>query len=69
MQKLLDLDISSRRGIMTSHRETAYKMDYSHVALPVTEKASDNSIILPLFVPMTDNDIEKIIATVKDLLQ
>jgi dTDP-4-amino-4,6-dideoxygalactose transaminase len=54
---------------MTSHRETAYKNDYCNVALPVTEKASDNSIILPLYVPMTDSDIDKIISTIKDILQ
>ena len=28
MQKMLDAGISTRRGIMTSHRETAYKKEY-----------------------------------------
>ncbi|HTD95199.1 MAG TPA: DegT/DnrJ/EryC1/StrS family aminotransferase [Chitinophagaceae bacterium] len=61
MQKMLDAGISTRRGIMTTHRETAYKTDYAGLSLPVSEKASDNSIILPLYIPMKDEDIEKVI--------
>jgi perosamine synthetase len=61
MQKMLDAGISTRRGIMTTHRETAYKTDYAGLSLPISEKASDNSIILPLYIPMKDEDIEKVI--------
>lgn len=52
MQQLLDDGIASRRGIMTTHRETAYKERSKDVSLPISESASDNSIIIPLFVPM-----------------
>ena len=61
MQKLLDLGISTRRGVMTSHRETAYKNFNLVSPLPNSEDASDNSIIIPLFVPMTDEEIEYVI--------
>lgn len=61
MQKLLDAGVSSRRGIMTTHRETAYKTEYAGVSLPVSEKSCDRSIILPLYVPMSNDDIEKVI--------
>ena len=61
MQKMLDDGISTRRGIMTSHRETAYKKDYANVSLPVSEKAADQSIILPLYIPMKEEDIERVI--------
>jgi dTDP-4-amino-4,6-dideoxygalactose transaminase len=63
MQKMLDAGISTRRGIMTSHRETAYKTEYAGLSLPVSEKSSDRSIILPLYIPMSNDDIEKVIET------
>ncbi|MCD6068730.1 MAG: aminotransferase DegT [Bacteroidetes bacterium] len=68
MQLLLDKGISSRRGIMTSHRETAYKNEGGNYHLPVSENACDNSIILPLFVPMEDKDITTVINTLKEIL-
>jgi perosamine synthetase len=68
MQKLLDAGISSRRGIMTAHRETAYKTDYAGVALPVSEDAADRSIILPLYIPMQQADIDKVIENFRILV-
>jgi dTDP-4-amino-4,6-dideoxygalactose transaminase len=61
MQKMLDAGVATRRGIMTAHRETAYKTAYAGVSLPVSEKACDRSIILPLYIPMSNEDIEKVI--------
>jgi perosamine synthetase len=68
MQKMLDAGISTRRGIMTTHRETAYKSEYAGLSLPVSEKASDRSIILPLYVPMDDGDVQKVIETFTSIL-
>jgi len=65
MQKMLDAGISTRRGIMTSHRETAYKTEYAGVSLPVSENACDNSIILPLYIPMKSEDVKKVIEAFK----
>ena len=67
MQALLDLGISSRRGIMTTHRETAYNSE--NYFLPISEDLADRSIILPLFVPMNDEDVEFIIENLITLLQ
>jgi perosamine synthetase len=69
MQALLDAGISSRRGIMTSHRETAYKKECAGLSLPVSEKACDRSIILPLFVPMKKEEVEKVIQTFKSIIK
>jgi perosamine synthetase len=55
MQALLDEGIATRGGIMTSHRETAYK-GYTDIILPVSEELCDCSICLPLFVPMEGNE-------------
>ena len=66
MQELLDRGISSRRGVMTTHRETAYAgRSYD---LPLSEDLSDRSIIIPLFVPMTDEEIDRIIESFIDLV-
>ncbi|MBD3308789.1 aminotransferase class I/II-fold pyridoxal phosphate-dependent enzyme [candidate division KSB3 bacterium] len=50
MQRLLEAGIATRPGIMIAHRTTAYKS--LPVQLPISERVSDNSIILPLYVPM-----------------
>jgi perosamine synthetase len=69
MQKLLDRGISTRRGVMTSHRETAFAGRCAGLSLPVSENASDNSIVLPLYVPMTNEEIETVITEVRNCLQ
>ena len=65
MQKLLDDGISTRRGIMTTHRETAYKTDYKDVLLPKSEDVCDQSIIIPLYIPMEQNDINTVISKLR----
>jgi perosamine synthetase len=68
MQKLLDAGVSSRRGIVNTHRETAYSAEYADLKLPVSEAAADNSIILPLYIPMKQADIDKVIENFKMLV-
>lgn len=62
MQLMMDEGVSTRRGVMTSHREPAYAHFCQGVSLPVTERVSDNSIILPLYVPMLQEDVQKVIS-------
>ena len=68
MQKMLDLGISTRRGIMTSHRETAYKNRGVDISLPVSEDAADRSIVLPLYVPMSQEEMDYVIKHFKACL-
>lgn len=68
MQKMLDAGVSTRRGIMTAHRETAYKEECAGLSMPVSEDAADNSIILPLYIPMKTEDIETVIRTFRSSL-
>jgi perosamine synthetase len=69
MQAMLDRGISTRRGVMTAHRESAYAGRYKGLSLPVSEDASDNSIVLPLYVPMEDEAIEYVISNLKQCLK
>jgi perosamine synthetase len=64
MQTMLDVGISTRRGIMCSHREEAY-WDAGAVSLPFSEAAQDHSIVLPLFPQMTDADQQHIADTLR----
>ncbi|QHT68838.1 DegT/DnrJ/EryC1/StrS family aminotransferase [Rhodocytophaga rosea] len=68
MQKLLDAGVSTRRGIMTTHRETAYAEYSKGIKLPVSEDASDRSIIIPLYVPMPEEEISEVINKIKEIL-
>ena len=65
MQSLLDGGISSRRGIMCSHRERAYQRDGMARAcgsLRASELAQDETVLLPLFHDLTRHEQEFIAA-------
>lgn len=68
MQQMLNFGIATRRGIMTIHREIAYKKEFHNITLPITENISDNSILLPLFVPMSDSDIDYIVSKFLEII-
>lgn len=57
MQRLLDQGIATRHGVMTAHREPAYRD--RPVSLPVSERASDSSLVLPLFTAMSDDEVDE----------
>jgi perosamine synthetase len=65
MQRLMAAGIATRRGVMTIHREKAYRDDYPDLVLPVTEDLSDRSVILPLFVGMTDDQVAHVVGTLR----
>jgi len=67
MQKLLDRGISSRRGIMSSHREPPYAAGNWDARLPETNRASDETIILPLFHQMTEEEQDYILDSIRDI--
>lgn len=68
MQGLLNNGIASRRGVMTTHRETAYLKTCADLSLPISEQLQDNSIILPLYVPMKAIEIQMVIESVIKLI-
>jgi dTDP-4-amino-4,6-dideoxygalactose transaminase len=52
--------ISTRRGIMAAHLEPAYA-GHPHTPLPVTERLTASSIILPLFHEMTESEHDRVV--------
>ena len=57
--RLAEAGISARRGIMAAHRHPAHS-HRQHVALPVTERLNDQTLILPLFHQMTDGELTRV---------
>jgi perosamine synthetase len=60
LQVLLDGGISARRGIMAAHREPAYAA-HPHIALPVTERMTARTLILPLYHQISLTDQNRVI--------
>lgn len=69
MQNLLNLGIATRRGIMTIHRESAYRQTSLNVDLPISENLQENSIILPLYVPMDSKVVQFVIDNFSGLIR
>jgi dTDP-4-amino-4,6-dideoxygalactose transaminase len=65
MQAMLEQGVATRRGIMCTHREPAYRDNPLHAPLPHSEGAQDHCIIIPLFPQMTAGDQEHVVATLR----
>jgi perosamine synthetase len=67
MQALLDRGISTRRGVMASHRETPYRDPKWDRELPHTNAVADDSIILPLFHQMAEQDQDYVVESIREI--
>ena len=67
MQDLLDRSVSTRRGIMATHRELPYRDAKWDKLLPQTNAATDESIILPLFHQMTEEQQTYVIECIREI--
>ncbi|MFY9929423.1 MAG: DegT/DnrJ/EryC1/StrS family aminotransferase [Streptosporangiaceae bacterium] len=65
LQRLASAGISARRGIMAAHLEPPYAGQL-RVDLPVTERLSSASIILPLFHQLTRDEQDQVISAMFD---
>ncbi|MFR0355643.1 DegT/DnrJ/EryC1/StrS family aminotransferase [Streptomyces sediminimaris] len=62
---LADAGVSARRGIMAAHLEPAYA-GHPSAPLPVTERISRDSLILPLFHTMTEAQQDRVVAVLRE---
>jgi dTDP-4-amino-4,6-dideoxygalactose transaminase len=58
---LAEHGVSARAGIMAAHRQPAYA-GHRHADLSVTERLTDNTLILPLFHTMTREEQDTVVA-------
>lgn len=74
MQTMLDMGISTRRGVMCAHREPAYTIEPWRTAsndvhletasfrdLAESERAQDHAIVLPLYHQLTEEEQDSVI--------
>ncbi|WP_433447142.1 DegT/DnrJ/EryC1/StrS family aminotransferase [Streptomyces sp. CA-142005] len=62
---LAQAGVSARRGIMAAHLEPAYA-DHPRAPLPVTERITRDSLILPLFHTMTEAQQDRVVAVLRE---
>ncbi|MBI3881572.1 MAG: DegT/DnrJ/EryC1/StrS family aminotransferase [Verrucomicrobia bacterium] len=65
LQALLDAGIAAKRGVMTAHREPCYVDAYGAQSLPISEKASDRALLLPLYPTLTEAEQDQVVAALK----
>lgn len=68
MQRLLEVGIATRRGIMNAHREPAYSSNGGPaITLPQSEAAQDQAMLLPLFPDMSVEQVDQVVAALRGL--
>jgi perosamine synthetase len=63
LQQLAEAGVSARRGIMAAHLEPAYE-GCAHRPLPITERLTARTLILPLFHELTEAEQDSIVSVV-----
>lgn len=67
MEVLAEAGVSARRGIMAAHRQPAYRdVDTGSVPLPVTERLTDSTLILPVYHELTDADQLRVVDALRE---
>lgn len=61
MQAMADLGVATRR-ILAIHTQPAYRADHPDLSLPETERATDRAILLPMYVGLTDDEQDQVVA-------
>lgn len=64
LRRLAEAGVSARRGIMATHLEPAYA-DRPRVTLEVTERLTAQSLILPLFHDLTENEQDLVVSVIR----
>lgn len=66
LERLARDGISARRGIMASHRQPAYAgRDTGGADLSVTERLTDNTVILPVYHELTPGEQSRVIRSIR----
>ena len=63
LQQLAGAGVSARRGIMASHLEPAYE-GFTRDPLPVTERLTARTLILPLFHELTESEQDTVVSVI-----
>jgi perosamine synthetase len=65
MERMLADGVATRRGVMAIHEEPYYVERFGRISLPVTEAATRETLLLPLYMTMTEGDQDRVIAALR----
>jgi len=68
MRTLDACGIATRRGVMAIHLEPFYRQRLPECSLPVTEQAAAETMLLPLYAGMTDDEQDFVVASLRRAL-
>lgn len=68
MERMLDQRIATRRGVMAIHEEPYYRERFGDVSLPVTEAATRQTVLLPLYATMTESEQDRVVEALRGAL-
>ncbi|HLG12633.1 MAG TPA: DegT/DnrJ/EryC1/StrS family aminotransferase [Dehalococcoidia bacterium] len=69
MADLANQGIASRRGVMAIHLEAFYREIYPRLSLPVTERATESTLLLPLYADMTQAEQDLVVGSLRESLE
>lgn len=69
MERMLAEGVATRRGVMAIHEEPYYAKRFGHVSLPVTEAATRQTLLLPLYMTMSNAEQDRVIEALRRSFQ
>jgi perosamine synthetase len=69
MERMLAVGVATRRGVMAIHEEPYYVKRFGHISLPVTEAATRETLLLPLYMTMADAEQDRVVEALRDALR
>ncbi|MEW6103500.1 MAG: DegT/DnrJ/EryC1/StrS family aminotransferase [bacterium] len=69
MERLLEKKIATRRGIMAIHMEECYIKRGNMPRLPMTERITKNTILLPIYPSMTKEEQEYVVECMREIMR
>ena len=70
MARMLERGVATRRGVMAIHEEPLYRQKFGvRVSLPVTEAATRQTLLLPIYTTMTDDEQDYVVESLTMALE
>ncbi len=69
MEELATKGIATRRGVMAIHREPLYQRLMPGLSLPETERAAEETLLLPLYAGMTSDEQDFVVESLAAAVQ
>lgn len=66
MERMLAQRIATRRGVMAIHEEPYYVERFGRVSLPVTEAATRQTLLLPLYADMSEEQQDRVVDALRN---